>query len=116
MFSIKPTTPEAKEKSKFRQSSVWKHFRYILKKERKVDQITGKPLYKGFQVHHLDMSLQNYKDLNPDKFRTYNRTTHEVIHWLYKYPNWEEVLENISRDLKIMDNLNHRQKENTLFD
>lgn len=109
MYSIKPCTPEAKEKAKFRQSSAWLKFRAYLKKKRKIDEITEKPLYKGFQVHHLDMSIENYRKLNEENFRTYNRTTHEFIHWLYKYPNWKKVIDNIVRDLTEMDRLNKKQ-------
>ena len=56
-----------KEKTKFRASSKWKKFRVFMKKlfEGK-DAITGKPLYKGWNLHHLDE--KNYSDLKPEKF------------------------------------------------
>lgn len=102
---------ESKEKAKFRQTSVWKKFRQKLKTQRKVDFITGKPLHKGFQIHHLDMSLANYKDLNPDNYLTVNRTSHELIHFLFRYKDWKEILKRIYIALERMEELNVRKSD-----
>ena len=77
------TTKASKEKAKFRATSVWKKFRELLKKERKVDFITKKPLRKGFQVHHCDLNENHYKDLNPLNFITVNKNSHKIIHEIY---------------------------------
>lgn len=93
-----------KTKSKFRQTAKWKNFRTRLKKEREVDEITLRPLLKGFQVHHLDMSEENYEKLEPERFSTLNRQTHQVVHWLFRYyekdPGILFRLENIMEKMK----------------
>lgn len=95
----------SKEKSKFRSTTVWKSFRNKLKKERKVDFITQKPLRKGFQVHHCDLNEEHYKNLNPDNFITLNKTFHSVIHEIYRY-DWKEVLKRLEIVFLKMDELN----------
>ena len=70
----------------------------------KIDYITGKKLYTGFNVHHLDLHPENYKDLNPEKFVCLNRKSHECIHFLYTY--WKkdkEILERIKEILMRME-------------
>lgn len=98
-------TKESKEKAKFRSTSIWKDFRNLLKKERKVDFITQKPLRKGFQVHHCDLNAEHYKDLNPNNFITVNKTFHNIIHEIYRY-DWREVLQRLTIVFEKMDELN----------
>jgi hypothetical protein len=90
-----------KEKTKFRASSKWKKFRVFMKKlfEGK-DAITGKPLYKGWNLHHLDE--KNYSDLKPEKFIPLNKKSHEMLHFLERYDNYEEVAANLVKYVKIM--------------
>lgn len=78
---------DAKEKAKFRQSAKWKKFRAFLKKECDgVDFITQKKLLKGFQVHHKDMRLENYKKIDDaSRFLCCNKRTHEFIHFAFNY-------------------------------
>lgn len=111
-------TKESKEKAKFRQTSIWKKFRQLLRKKRKVDFITGKPLYKGFQLHHLDMHLENYKDLNEDNYLTLNKSSHELLHFLFRYSDWREILKRIAFALERMEQLNPRETKGQpeLFD
>lgn len=96
-------TEEAKLKRNFRATSKWKNWRKYLKTKRKVDEITGKPLYKGFQCHHLDMRIDNYTDLREDKFVVLNKTTHDVVHFLFRYSNWREILEKLYNILERME-------------
>lgn len=96
-------TKESKAKSKFRQSSKWKSWRKYLKGKRKVDEITGAPLYKGWQCHHLDMRPENYEDLREEKFICVNRQTHQMIHWLFRYRDWKRVLFKLSKLMTEMD-------------
>lgn len=85
------------KKSKFRSSSDWKKFRKeMYHKANGLDRITGKPLRKGWQLHHLDMKPENYAELIPEKFVCVNRTTHEMIHWLFRYRNWKQCLCNLN--------------------
>lgn len=103
-------TKEAREKSDFRKTSKWKYFRKDLQKKRKVDAVTGKPLLKGWQLHHCDMSTTNYKDLsNEDNFECLNINTHKVVHFLFRYKNWRELLKNLERILEKMETLNNGQ-------
>lgn len=75
-----------RRKTKFRSSAVWKKFRSRLKSERKVDEITRKPLLKGFQLHHLDLDENHYEDISDEThFSCLNRQTHDMIHWLLRY-------------------------------
>ena len=96
-------TDEAKKKRNFRATSKWKNWRKYMKKKHKTDDITGRPLYKGFQVHHLDMRAENYEDLREDKFATLNKQTHDVLHWLFRYDNWRQILYNLSKMLTEME-------------
>lgn len=90
-----------KEKTKFRASSKWKKFRVFMKKLFKgKDAITGKPLYKGWNLHHLDE--KNYSDLKPEKFIPLNKKSHEMVHFLERYDNYEDVAANLVKYVKIM--------------
>ena len=99
-------TTEAKEKAKFRRTAAWKKFRQKMRCKNKVDFVTDKPLLKGFQVHHCDMSLENYKNLKEENFYCLNKTTHEIIHFLFRYKNWRELLDRIRIVLEKMEKLN----------
>lgn len=91
-----------KEKTKFRSSAKWKKFRAFMKKQyNRVDLITGKPLYKGWALHHKDE--KNYDDLSPEKFICLNKQTHEVVHWLARYSNYERVCQNLITLIKEME-------------
>lgn len=100
-------TKESKHKAEFRKTSKWKNWRKYLKTKRKVDECTGKPLLKGFQVHHLDMRDENYEDLREEKFSVLNRKTHDCIHWLFRYSNWREVMQKMADILERMEEYNH---------
>ena len=73
-------------KSKFRRSVEWKNFRNRMADlyDNK-DAITGKPLRKGWNLHHLDMSVENYQDLDESKFIPLNKSTHEMLHQVFRY-------------------------------
>lgn len=98
-------TKEAKHKQKFRASAKWKKFRVYMKKKYKVDAITGKPLYPGWQLHHLDMSDDHYEDLNEENFICLNRNTHKIIHEIFRY-DVESYLQNMHKYLHKMKELN----------
>lgn len=59
------------------------------------DAITGKKLYKGWTLHHLDLNPENYNILDENNFIPLNKKTHDVIHFLVRY------------DLSILDQLKH---------
>lgn len=100
-------------KSKFRASSIWKKFRKAMMIRDKIDYITGKKLYTGFNVHHLDLRAENYKDLKPEKFICLNKQTHDCIHFLYTY--WKkdkDILKRVEEILEEME-LYSNQKSGT---
>jgi len=90
-----------KIKSKFRATSVWKKFRKQLKEERSIDEVTLKPLYKGFQCHHKNLNEDYYTDIsNKDNFATLNKQTHDFIHWAFRY--YEKDPQFADRFLKLL--------------
>lgn len=73
-------------KAKFRRSPEWKSFRkHMAELYDNKDAITGKPLRKGWNLHHLDMSIENYQSLDEDKFIPVNKACHELIHTVFRY-------------------------------
>ena len=95
-------------KAKFRQSKEWKEFRKrIFDKQDGKDVITGKKLYKGYNVHHLDMSAENYDQLIEENFIAINKQTHETIHTLFRYyRDDKDILNRIKQTLDKMVELN----------
>lgn len=104
----KKISAESKAKNKFRQTSKWKKFRASIKKARKVDFVTNRPLLKGWQLHHANMQLGMYTNLNPENFYALNKTSHELIHFLFRYADWRELLERVRIILEKMEQLNPR--------
>ena len=95
-------------KAKFRQSKAWKEFRKrMFEKQDGKDIITGKKLYSGYNVHHLDMSAENYDQLMEENFIAVNKTTHETIHALFRYyKNDKGILNRIKQVLDKMVEMN----------
>ena len=95
-------------KAKFRQSKAWKEFRKrVFDKQDGKDIITGKKLYRGYNVHHLDMSAENYDQLMEENFIAVNKTTHETIHTLFRYyKNDKDILNRIKQVLDKMVEMN----------
>lgn len=97
-----------KEKAQFRKTKEWIAFRKrIAEKYNNKDAITGKKLYKGWTLHHLDLNPDNYKILNENNFIPLNKKTHDVIHFLFRYDL--NILDKFDYYLKIMRAL--KQKE-----
>ena len=85
-FSKKSKSVTQKDKSKFRRSGKWKKFRNYLRKKRYVDCITLKPLYAGWNLHHLDLDKNHYEDISDEgKFACLNKKTHDAVHFFYQY-------------------------------
>ena len=61
-------------KAKFRATKVWKELRQKMRdKQNGFDYITGKKLNKFWNLHHLDMSIENYETLEEDNFMCLNK-------------------------------------------
>ena len=96
------------KKAKLRATKEWKAFRLkIAEKQDKKDFITGKPLRKGYNVHHLDMSAENYDKLIDENFIALNKQTHDALHFLFRYyQNDKDILEKFKKVLDKMVELN----------
>lgn len=96
------------KKAKLRATKEWKAFRLkIAEKQGKKDIITGKPLRKGYNVHHLDMSAENYDKLDEENFIALNKQTHEALHFLFRYYQTDKsILAKFKEVLDIMCELN----------
>jgi len=81
--SIKGKYVNQSEKSKFRETTVWKEFRK--KFVGKQDPITLKKLPKRFNLHHMNLCPLDYTELKMDSFVPLNGTTHDLVHYLYGY-------------------------------
>lgn len=95
-------------KAKFRATKVWNEFRKrIFDKQDGKDIITGKKLYRGYNVHHLDMSAENYDQLTEENFIAVNKQTHETLHFLFRYYQKDPtVLDRLKTFLEKMNELN----------
>lgn len=98
-----------KKKRKLRASKRWK-----LKKlsERKragnQDEITLKPLRKGWQLHHQNLDDEKYCDLS-QPFLCCNNLTHKFIHWLFVYYVKDpQILDRIKYEMEVMRALNEK--------
>lgn len=91
-----------KEKSDFRASGKWKKFRNLMKKKcNGIDYISGRPLPKGANLHHLDEA--HYDDLNEDKFVFLGKTMHKMVHFLFVYYRKDpDVIKRLEEILKKM--------------
>lgn len=99
----------SEKKSKFRASKEWKAFRIkIAEKQDKKDIITGKPLRKGYNCHHLDMSAENYDQLTEENFIALNKQTHETLHFLFRYYQKDPTV--LDRLKTILDRMNELNK------
>ena len=95
-------------KAKFRATKEWKEFRKrIFDKQDGKDIITGKKLYKGYNLHHCDMSEANYDKLIEENFVALNKQTHEVLHFLFRYYQKDHtILDRLKTVLDRMNELN----------
>lgn len=90
--------------TELRRSRRWKeHRKRIASIQGGRDIITGKPLRKGCQCHHLNLDKEHYTDLNDGDFICINRSTHEMIHWLWRY--WKTDHGIISRLEDVMEKM-----------
>lgn len=95
-------------KSEFRTTKIWKTFRNQLKQERNKDELTLKPLRKGWNLHHLDMSEDNYTNLDKNNFRCLNKQSHDTVHFLFRY--YQKDPDIISRLKTILDEMSELNK------
>lgn len=85
-------------KVKFRSTKEWREFRLNMISKRGTDYVTGSKLSKRCNLHHLDMREENYADLDEERFMPLNQSTHDAVHFLYRY---------YVKDRTIIDRLRH---------
>lgn len=94
--SLKNKNITQEEKGWFRTTKTWKNFRDSFeiagikqfkngkaKPVKATDPLTGNPLKKGWQLHHLDLNSANYTELIRENFEALNPQSHDVLHWCY---------------------------------
>jgi hypothetical protein len=89
------------EQNKFRKTKAWKEFREKIINQQKIDPLTGRPLRKRANLHHLDSI--HYDDLDPDKFIALNIQSHDVVHYLDRCKDIDKAIENLKSILKSME-------------
>ena len=92
-----------KKKRNFRASKKWRELRHKMNvKQKGIDPITKKKLIKGCNLHHRNLSADEYENIdNEEDFIMMNHATHEALHWIYRY--WKadpEILYRIEAELK----------------
>lgn len=96
-------TEVQKKKRKFRESKKWK-LKKLSEKTRadNKDEITLRPLRRGWQLHHMNLNEKDYEDMK-QPFLCCNILTHKFIHWLYVYYRTdEEIIDRIKKALEKM--------------
>lgn len=95
-------------KAQFRATKAWKEFRQkMFDKQNGKDYITGKKLYKGYNVHHCDMSAENYDKLIEENFFALNKQMHDTVHTLFRYYKTDKtILDRLKQVLDKMCELN----------
>ena len=102
-------TETQKNKRNFRTSSVWKNKKKKEKARAKnLDEITLKPLRKGWSLHHNCLDEKEYENMTKS-FLCCNNLTHKIIHWLYTYYKTDkQILCRIKKELEQMEKENER--------
>lgn len=103
-----------KLKRNFRQTKAWKEKKAAEKKRAgNKDEITGKPLRKGWQMHHQDLNKENYTDLSKP-FLCCNNLTHKFIHWLWTYYRTDvTIIDRLKAEMEVMAQINCTERKKT---
>lgn len=94
--SLKGKVLNEEEKSWFRRTKAWTEFRKKFENSgektfkngkkkpiKATDYLTGNPLKKGYNLHHMSLNPRTYTDLNPENFIPLNCQSHDVLHWIH---------------------------------
>lgn len=97
-------------KNRVRKSPEWKELRQKKLKEQKTDPITGKPIRKGANLHHRCLDVNQYGNLEEDRFVLLNRNSHELLHMIYgderHRKDWRTIVDNLIEQCELMDKYN----------
>jgi len=100
-------TESQKRKRKFRISKNWKLKKLSeMKRAEGKDEITLKPLRKGWQLHHNCLDENQYENMD-NSFLCCNRKTHDFVHWLFNYfKNDVTIIDRIKKEMEEMKGAN----------
>ena len=86
-----------------------------MREKQKVDPVTGQKLTTLFNLHHCDLSEENYTNLSDeDNFVCLNQKTHSLVHFLFlksRPKEWRKRLMNLIPILEKMELLNTQNKK-----
>jgi len=69
----------------------------------------GAKLYRGWNLHHLDLNTDHYTDISdPSHFACLNAKSHEIVHaiWGKSGKDWRKKIERLTKLLEKMEQLN----------
>jgi len=100
-------TESQKRKRKLRTSKNWKFKKLSeMKRAEGKDEITLKPLRKGWQLHHNCLDENQYENMD-NSFLCCNRKTHDFVHWLFiYYKNDVTIIDRIKKEMEEMKGAN----------
>ena len=103
-------------KNAVRKTKEWKDFRKHLIEKQKIDPITGKPIRKGANLHHRCLDVNQYDNLDPERFVLLNRNSHSLLHMIYgderHRKDWRKIIDNLIEQCACMDKYNGGGKMN----
>ena len=94
-----------KQRSEFRKTNRWHKWKAKCRLHTSKDFITKEPLCHNWNLHHLDLNVQRYDNIEDmNRFMPLNPKTHEIIHELFKwYSKDHKVLDRIKKTLDLME-------------
>ena len=94
-----------KERQAFRKTNAWYKLKAKCRLHTSKDFITKEPLCNNWNLHHLDLDVNRYDNINDmNRFMPLNSKTHEVIHEIFKwYKKDHKVLDRIKKTLDLME-------------
>ena len=103
-------------KNAVRKTKEWKGLRAMKLKEQKTDPITGRPIRKGANLHHRCLDVNQYDNLEPERFVLLNRNSHSLLHMIYgderHKKDWRKIIDNLIEQCTCMDKFNGGGKMN----
>lgn len=103
--SIKGREINSELKNKYRTTTQWKELKREIKEERKVDDLTGRPLTKTWNCHHRCTDSRKYTDTKKSQYMALNNQQHSLYHIVYeemrKNPKYlDKLKKEVLKDLK----------------
>ena len=94
-----------KQRSEFRKTDRWHKWKAKCRLHTSRDFITKDNLCKNWNLHHLDLNVQRYDNIEDMKrFMPLNPKTHEIVHEIFKwYKKDHKVLDRLKQTLDLME-------------